>query len=59
LYDEGEISKLEYLKNDLDYSAEILSAEEYYLSLIVAVEGLKGVEMGVLDGGDTGESLIL
>jgi hypothetical protein len=47
LYDEGEISKLEYLKNDLDYSAEILSAEESYLSLIVAVEGLKGVEMGI------------
>jgi hypothetical protein len=50
LFDEGEISKLEYMKNDLDYSAEIFSAEESYLSLIFAVEGIKGVEMGVLGG---------
>jgi hypothetical protein len=49
LFDEGEISKLEYMKNDLDYAAEILSAEENYLNLIVAVEGLKGLAMGVMN----------
>jgi outer membrane protein TolC len=48
LFDEGEISKLEYMKNDLDYSVEIISAEKSYLNLIVAVRGLEGVEMGVL-----------
>jgi outer membrane protein TolC len=50
LFDEGEISKLEYMKNDLDYSAEILSAEESYLNLVVAVEGLNGIEMGLING---------
>jgi hypothetical protein len=47
LFDEGEISKLEYMQKDLDYSAEMLSAEESYLNLIIAVEGLESVEMGI------------
>jgi hypothetical protein len=40
------------MKNNLDYSGDILSAEENYLNLIVAVDGLYGIEIGLLSGNE-------
>jgi outer membrane protein TolC len=49
LYDEGEISKLDYLKNDLQYSNEIFATHEDYFNLIIIVDSLKAIEYGVIE----------